>query len=332
MDNELVLFSLKDREKPEVDKLFTQLKTSNDVLYRFLISELQKDSLLEIRKDILDYIAENAANFGKNHKYMFNLAGIICNIKIMPEHIEWIDSYLKRKENLDNVDDFFIMFSEAVERNMPLNEIKKLFEKETDELIIYDKILNYNTDTAEIDGENMPNEEKVNAKEIAIDAKKSIANDNKTVYEKRESDYAEMFHSLITVMSKKDDSDNEVYSVDDNFKKIAAKFQLATSELIAYASEVVHAMECKREENERLNALLTIQQRVLSGQQDKINELRMQIANLNSRIQNAEKKEMRRKAIDQKISELQNLTINEHKDGDYSYLYDFEENCTTDRR
>lgn len=63
MDNELVLFSLKDREKPEVDKLFTQLKTSNDVLYRFLISELQKDSLLEIRKDILDYIAENAANF-----------------------------------------------------------------------------------------------------------------------------------------------------------------------------------------------------------------------------------------------------------------------------
>lgn len=332
MDNELVLFSLKDREKPEVDKLFTQLKTSNDVLYRFLISELQKDSLLEIRKDILDYIAENAANFEKNHKYMFNLAGIICNIKIMPEHIEWIDSYLKRKENLDNVDDFFIMFSEAVERNMPLNEIKKLFEKETDELIIYDKILNYNTDTAEIDGENMPNEEKVNAKEIVIDDKKSIANDNKTVYEKRESDYAEMFHSLITVMSKKDDSDNEVYSVDDNFKKIAAKFQLATSELIAYASEVVHAMECKREENERLNALLTIQQRVLSGQQDKINELRMQIANLNSRIQNAEKKEMRRKAIDQKISELQNLTINEHKDGDYSYLYDFEENCTTDRR
>lgn len=250
----------------------------------------------------------------------------------MSEHIEWIDSYLKRKENLDNVDDFFIMFSEAVERNMPLNEIKKLFEKETDELIIYDKILNYNTDTAEIDDENMPNEEKVNAKEIVIDAKKSIANDNKTVYEKRESDYAEMFHSLITVMSKKDDSDNEVYSVDDNFKKIAAKFQLATSELIAYASEVVHAMECKREENERLNALLTIQQRVLSGQQDKINELRMQIANLNSRIQNAEKKEMRRKAIDQKISELQNLTINEHKDGDYSYLYDFEENCTTDRR
>lgn len=91
-------------------------------------------------------------------------------------------------------------------------------------------------------------------------------------------------------------------------------------------------MECKREENERLNALLTIQQRVLSGQQDKINELRMQIDNLNSRIQNAEKKEMRRKAIDQKISELQNLTVNEHKDGDYSYLYDFKENCTTDRR
>lgn len=328
MDNELVLLSLKDREKPEVEKLFTQLEESNGVLYRFLKSTLQKDPLLGIRQDVLVYVAENAAQFGQDHGYMFNLAVTICNIKIMPEHIKWMDSYLKKKETLDDDDDFFILFTEALDKDMPLEQIKNLFESERDELIIYDKIMNYQPnqpDTVETDNGDIMDEEKESAKEIEVREKNPIADENGIVHENRESDYADMFHSLITVMNKKDGTDDEVHSVDENFKKIVAKFQLATSELIAYASEVVHAMECKKEENERLNALLTIQQRVLSSQQDKINDLRIQITHLNVRIQNAEKTEMRREAINQKINELQNLTINERKEGDYPYLYDYEE-------
>lgn len=329
MDNELVLLSLKDREKPEVEKLFTQLEENNGVLYRFLKSTLQKDPLRGIRQDVLIYVAENAAQFGQDHGYMFSLAVLLCNIKIMPEHIKWMDSYLKKKEKIDDDDDFFILFTEALEKDMPLAQIKNLFETETDEIIMYDKIMNYQSDTVETEDKDISDEVTESAKEITVREKNSVAEENGEengiVHENGESGYAEMFNSLITVMNKKDGTDDEVHSVDENFKKIVAKFQLATSELIAYASEVVHAMECKKEENERLNALLTIQQRVLSSQQDKISELRIQITHLNVRIQNAEKTEMRREAINQKINELQNLTINERKEGDYPYLYDYEE-------
>ena len=43
MENKLVLLSLRDRENPDVEKMFVQLKENNSVLYRFLISTLQKD-------------------------------------------------------------------------------------------------------------------------------------------------------------------------------------------------------------------------------------------------------------------------------------------------
>lgn len=59
----------------------------------------------------------------------------------------------------------------------------------------------------------------------------------------------------------------------------------------------------------------------MSSQQNKINEMRGEIVRLNTRIQNAERTEMRREAINQKISELQSLTLNERKDSENAYSY-----------
>ena len=49
--------------------------------------------------------------------------------------------------------------------------------------------------------------------------------------------------------------------------------------------------------------------------------MRGEIVRLNTRIQNAERTEMRREAINQKISELQSLTLNERKDSENAYSY-----------
>lgn len=318
MDNELMLISLRDRENPEVEKMFVQLEKNNSILYRFLNDDLQKDPLYGVRRDVFAYVVENAAQFNQNQRYMFNLAGIMCNIKILPEHIKWIDSYLKKKGTYETVDDFMIIFGEAVEKDMPLEQIQNLFDTESDEIVIYDKIVNYQPEANDTVSEKAPLvknklESRKLENEIEADNKNNIS-EKKENHQSQDSNFAEMFHSLITVMNRKDETDDEVHSVDENFKQIVAKFQLATSELMAYASEVVHTLECKNAENERLNALMTIQQRVMSNQQNKINELHIQIAHLNFRIQEAEKTEMKREAINQKICELQNLTINEHKE------------------
>lgn len=330
MDEKLVLLSLKDRDNPEIENLFTQLKENNRVLYQFLYNTLRKDPLLGIRKDVLKYVAENAAQFNQDRRYMFNLAGIMCNIKILPEHIKWVDDFLKSK-GYETVDDFIIVFSQAVEKDIPLTQIKELFDKESDQLALYQKIACYQkvSDEEKNDSLNETNEiEAENTVENAVENAVEEIEENNSIAEEKEgiishgSDFAEMFHNIITVMSKKEGADDEIYSVDENFKQIIVKFQLATSELMAYASEVVHMMEGEKEKNERLNALLSIQQRALSGQQEKINELRIQNTHLRARIQSAEKSEMRREAINQKINELQNLTINERKEEDYPFLYD----------
>lgn len=244
------------------------------------------------------------------------------NLKITPEHLEWVDSFLKKNTAVD-VDDFSVVFIEAVEKDIPLQQIKKLFDSETDQLLIYQKIVDYEPETFNETADEVPESDNDVNSLLEIpnqgDGAKKI--DDKECDKQEDSGYAEMFNSLITVMSIKKDGDNSARTVSDNLNKIVAKFQLAASELAAYSSEVVHEVENDKEEIKRLNALLNLQQRVMSSQQNKINEMRGEIVRLNTRIQNAERTEMRREAINQKISELQSLTLNERKDSENAYSY-----------
>lgn len=244
------------------------------------------------------------------------------NLKITPEHLEWVDSFLKKNTAVD-VDDFSVVFIEAVEKDIPLQQIKKLFGSETDQLLIYQKIVDYEPETFNETADEVPESDNdVNSLlEIPNQGDGAEKIDDKECDKQEDSGYAEMFNSLITVMSIKKDGDNSARTVSDNLNKIVAKFQLAASELAAYSSEVVHEVENDKEEIKRLNALLNLQQRVMSSQQNKINEMRGEIVRLNTRIQNAERTEMRREAINQKISELQSLTLNERKDSENAYSY-----------
>lgn len=236
--------------------------------------------------------------------------------------MEWVDSFLKKNTAVD-VDDFSVVFIEAVEKDIPLQQIKKLFDSETDQLLIYQKIVDYEPETFNETADEVPESDNDVNSLLEIpnqgDGAKKI--DDKECDKQEDSGYAEMFNSLITVMSIKKDGDNSARTVSDNLNKIVAKFQLAASELAAYSSEVVHEVENDKEEIKRLNALLNLQQRVMSSQQNKINEMRGEIVRLNTRIQNAERTEMRREAINQKISELQSLTLNERKDSENAYSY-----------
>lgn len=322
MNNECRIIYLKDKNMSDVSDIFSKLEQNNKALYRFVCSNLQKDASLGVREDVLQYISGVAEQFGTDQRFLFQIAGFMNNLKITPEHLEWVDSFLKKNTAVD-VDDFSVVFIEAVEKDIPLQQIKKLFDSETDQLLIYQKIVDYEPETFNETADEVPESDNDVNSLLEIpnqgDGAKKI--DDKECDKQEDSGYAEMFNSLITVMSIKKDGDNSARTVSDNLNKIVAKFQLAESELAAYSSEVVHEVENDKEEIKRLNALLNLQQRVMSSQQNKINEMRGEIVRLNTRIQNAERTEMRREAINQKISELQSLTLNERKDSENAYSY-----------
>lgn len=304
----------------DVSDIFSKLEQNNKALYRFVCSNLQKDASLGVREDVLQYISGVAEQFGTDQRFLFQIAGFMNNLKITPEHLEWVDSFLKQNTAVD-VDDFSVVFIEAVEKDIPLQQIKKLFGSETDQLLIYQKIVDYEPGTFNETADAESNNDVNFLLEIPKQEDGAEKIDDKECDKQEDSGYAEMFNSLITVMSIKNDGDNSARTVSDNLNKIVAKFQLAASELASYSSEVVHEVENDKEEIKRLNALLNLQQRVMSSQQNKINEMRGEIVRLNTRIQNAERTEMRREAINQKISELQSLTLNERKDSENAYSY-----------
>ena len=306
---------------PDISDIFSKLEQNNKSLYRFVCSNLQKDASLGVREDVLQYISGVAEQFGTDQRLLFQIAGFMVNLKITPDHLEWVDSFLKKNTAVD-VDDFSVVFIEAVEKDIPLQQIKKLFGSETDQLLIYQKIVDYEPENGDESADKVSENHNDANPVLEISKKENEVEKIEDRDDKQEdSGYAEMFNNLITVMSIKNDGDNSARTISDNLNKIVAKLQLAASELAAYSSEVVHEVENDKEEIKRLNALLNLQQRVMSSQQNKINEMRGEIVRLNTRIQNAERTELRREAINQKISELQSLTLNERKDSENAYSY-----------
>lgn len=249
MNNECRIIYLKDKNMSDVSDIFSKLEQNNKALYRFVCSNLQKDASLGVREDVLQYISGVAEQFGTDQRFLFQIAGFMNNLKITPEHLEWVDSFLKKNTSVD-VDDFSVVFIEAVEKDIPLQQIKKLFGSETDQLLIYQKIVDYEPETFNETADEVPESDNdVNSLlEIPNQGDGAEKIDDKKCDKQEDSGYAEMFNSLITVMSIKKDGDNSARTVSDNLNKIVAKFQLAASELAAYSSEVVHEVENDKEE------------------------------------------------------------------------------------
>lgn len=155
MNNECRIIYLKDKNMSDVSDIFSKLEQNNKALYRFVCSNLQKDASLGVREDVLQYISGVAEQFGTDQRFLFQIAGFMNNLKITPEHLEWVDSFLKKNTAVD-VDDFSVVFIEAVEKDIPLQQIKKLFDSETDQLLIYQKIVDYEPETFNETADEVP--------------------------------------------------------------------------------------------------------------------------------------------------------------------------------
>lgn len=289
-----------DIDEEGVAAQFDAIRSANENLYDSLYENMQGDGAGGIREDVLEYIGQNIDEFRADWDYVFHITTIISDDRISPEHVKLINSFFGREASGTQfaLCEFVIVFMEAVQKDIPLEEISRIFDSDDDIVGIHEKI-----------SEWLPKEEHCDCatveSEVVVDNPDEEYDRDNT----DESGYADMLSSIVNVMSYKDSHmDHSAIGIQENFNRIIAKFQLIVTELSAYSSQATHAVEEQRAENERLRAMLDLHQKILSGQQQKINEQKSEIIRLKSVIQDEEKSRMQREEINNKISELQALT------------------------
>lgn len=307
----------KDFSNPQITELLNTIREKNLAFYTQLGLVFDKDEGAACREDVLKYFAEHAEQFREDTLYLYHIASLVENVKLAPEWFQWFNEYLSKSGGV-SLDDFVIVMGEAVEKDIPLEETREIFEQgDSDILTIYEAIDQYqpvmlqtrskmdHSDYQGVADETEPLMEETAMQEPIAEMSPEIT---KTEVKNNTDNYIDMFESLVKAMSIKGRSmDNEVLNVQDNLNKIIAKFQLTITELSAYSTEIIREWEKDKEENERMMALHNLQQKAIENQQKKINELRNENARLTSRIQDVSKSELRRVAINKKITELQSL-------------------------
>lgn len=314
----------KNIDDDNLSSKFAAIKENNSVFYSFLTNSMRTNELLGIREDVFDEICSHISEFSKNQSEISLVVSLALNLKCSPDVLLWSNSFIKQQKY--DIDDFGIMINSALENDMPLDVINDLFNQglgETELLTRIDEFVSVelpDDSTVSVDGDNKRVDNTAegdmtidntfithqvspgpgNSKELLNSESQNVAG---------EVEYGDMFENLITVMSVSSHSNGEIKEIDDIIKQVIAKYQVATAELTANSADIIHILEQKEEEVKRLNALIQIQQQLMSKWQLKISELRSENARLNTKILAAEKSEMKREAINQKIAELKNLTF-----------------------
>jgi hypothetical protein len=313
---------LKNRNDSEFAGIFDDIENGNAELYNFLLAELRSPNV-GIKEDVLYCIKDHAPDFGTDKAFLHCVVEFASNDRMTPDFLIWINSFIQKNRSYP-VDDFDVAVSAAIDVNIPFVKIKDMFEsgKYDETEILYaiqdyepsgedvaaNETLSYQVDDAEpVESGEKDTSDYSKGYEGTVAPyysaeKQAVSNKNDI-----DNSYNEMINSLITVMLPK--NDGAAREIDNNLHSILAKFQLALTELQSYASEIKNELDKKDEEIKRQNALLKIQEKLITSHQNKINEQKAVIDELNAKIHTAERTEMQREAINQKINELQNLTI-----------------------
>lgn len=283
------------------------IKQERTYIYQYLRQYFSKDHTLGVRADVLAHMSDHIREFSEDKDYAYHITSMVGNVKAGPEWYEWINSYYGSEDRRIEIGDLMIVISGAIENNVPLEFVKSAFETEEDILEIYEKIDSYHKESEpetldDFDVESpIADSDRECANEVIAppETKKEIAGrETEGICEPQISD---MFESLATVMSGKTNSEKDVSQLQDEFNDAQSKLQ-------TIATGMFREWEKDKDVIERQNALHQIYQQLINSQQNKINAMRNEIRKLQGRIQDAERSEMKREAINQKISELQQLT------------------------
>jgi len=303
----------KDLLEANVEEVVGKIKTGNIKLYEAIVTNLQRDNSLGIREDVLRYMAQNIAEFRIEQEFVHNMAELVSNVKVTPECVKWINEYFSDEVPVD-VNDFVIVFNEAIEKDIPLTEIKSLFMESNDILEIYQKVEEYVK--AEVK-EAVPEEETIVAGEQQISV---VQTQPEIEPRKEENEYGDVVANLITVMMNRSNDEAAIIEMKEKMNAFLAEQQSLFSRMSAFSAEIMRLWEKDKEEKERLEALLRLQQKMMLNQQRKINELRNENEQLNEQLQSASRAKRQLQVISRNLAEYEAMPEDNLQNCNPSYI------------
>lgn len=304
----------KDMHEDNIESLLNRIKDNCPGLYQYLIQDFEKNASVGVRFDILNYFAEHSEEFGDDMSFLFLLSSFACNPLINVEQMDFVTGYFVRNEKDEkfSFDDFGIIFSSCIDKNIPVSHMHTLFYSDMSVPEICDAVGNFDELPADLDDVSDLSKDSEVTKidhQVVVDVEDS-KKDHSSGSDSNPSD-VDMFNNLVTVLTYQDkDSIDDLNFKQNQFSDIIGKFQSSTSELSSLASSFINDMKKDKEEIQKLNAMISLMQKLLSSKQAEVNKLLNEISRLNDRIRTSEKAELRRDALNQKITEAYQLALN----------------------
>lgn len=302
-----------------------KIKAANEKMAIHIKNTLLSNGNLGVRTDVLQYISENIEAFPKKNADGFAVFDLIFNCELSPEYWEIIVKWMRDKnydeDTEDDLSEFVIVFSSAIEMQIPYEVICDYFADTNVNLMeLYGKIGEYDANKMVSHEAEMPLDEKNVSSEIEMVEKEAIktleesANQREhikvevTSEKKEESSQIALFDSFVKAMSLKNKDMSNLYEAQDHINKLVAQCQLILTETLTYTTEIIRQWEADKDKIEQMAAFQEIQKKFFLEQQNKMNDMRNRIVVLETQIAEAEKSLQKRDEINKKAQELMEMT------------------------
>ena len=294
-----------NRNNLQEEKIITYLDViseKNESLSVYLEQIFHKKDFSGVREDVLEYLAGHAGDFKNDGESGFHIASFACNTKAGTEWYEWLNEYFSKATQIP-IGDFVLVLGEAVHKGMSVENMKEIVDRDGNDIIKIYK---------EIDALEEQQQTGCETDSFLLESPAGI-----TDIKKYESDnqinqniYTDLFEGLLSAMNPRHyNESSSIANIQSDFCQICVKMEVLLREISSAATEMFHEWEKDKEEIGRLMTLYKLAQKMSENQQNRINEMCNEINGLNSKIQTAKQSEMRRDVINQKINELQHLTL-----------------------
>lgn len=314
---------MKNLSDADITKMLSSIKEKNGMLYDVVYDVLNSPNMQGIRKDVLAYLATHG---DETIEDSYILSFLIGRREFSAEWYSWLKEYMESEMHI-RIDDIGILLNEAVERNISLEELKVIVKGKESLVEVFPMLEREGNDTGEQAIAGCDEDDVYAAAEVSEGLEAAAQNGNIPAQEQNihgadgREPYFGVLNDMLTVMSGAGQEEKtSVLSVQDNLNQIAAKFQSALTELSTCSTEIVRGWEKDRGRIERQTALYHLYQNIIRSQQMKINEMRNEINRLNALRKAEEKKARERKALSQKITELQMFATDIERNDSYRYL------------
>lgn len=304
ISKEVTILYKEDLRREDVQSCIRTIKEKNDMLGVSLEQYLKSDNGNGIRQDVLSFFSENIDSISTEQDVIYNFVSLFEKIDMHPGWYEWINLFCKQQVSF-SMDDFMTLLQEAMDKNIPLHKVKEIFLAGKEDMFsIYESIEGYVEENWLDEDSDTEEEEPLSYQFLGSRGKPEVIDK----YRDRDINYTGMFGDLLSVVTEGRGNMQELVPVQEHLTGYATALQNFVNDINSFSGRLVNEWQKDREENARLKSLYRMQQKLLESQQNKIIEMREEIFRLKGIIQDFEKAQLHRAAMNRKIDELHSLS------------------------